>query len=553
MKYFRFGREIQLLGKNLERLEKIVRNAEYQREDACVDVTAGPVNSLPEVIGDFRQTLKDCEKLLSDHTRFRRSPANFVDNVAWHSSTERAVNSLRQRVQFHMLKISFILKPLEVHLLSNIHHELQLIKKDVAALRAIFDWDTAQIGHTANTRAQDTKFVVPVELADHFANAAAVLNKASYFPQDGFPIKEGFGAAVVHFSRSTRGVMPSPGLAQDLSEEERYLNLIKTKWIVDRLKENALLQSHGLESSWSNYVTELEQEVHNELCRLNESNFRAPSLESIIRLPDSCFSIWIDEEANLRRVALTDHRPSEEKILELPLEDPYTNNKATLMVFRNTETSFRLVTAFKDDKNDFSNCQESVDVNTNITRLIPRFAAPTATTTTTNNNILICSNSRDAKWYSLRNIDHLAQIQRALTGYRVSHDVSTVSWHIEFNKFCKPGISGKARVQLWQLKPLPKISPPLSPGSISEVDSSSSSSLNPYASLGVPNLKRFWTSGTLQPSATNVASPITSTRGNGVALKHPEPPALLMFTQFEGKHTFLHVQRTRSKPYGCTS
>lgn len=60
---------------------------------------------MSQAIGDFRKTIADCEKLLSDNERFQRDSAGFVDNVVWHLSTQRDVEILRERIHFHGTKV----------------------------------------------------------------------------------------------------------------------------------------------------------------------------------------------------------------------------------------------------------------------------------------------------------------------------------------------------------------------------------------------------------------------------------------------------------------
>lgn len=62
-----------------------------------------------QAVGHFQKTLAECEKLLGDHERFRRDAAGFVDNVVWHVSTQRDVDLLKERVQFHATKVSKLL------------------------------------------------------------------------------------------------------------------------------------------------------------------------------------------------------------------------------------------------------------------------------------------------------------------------------------------------------------------------------------------------------------------------------------------------------------
>lgn len=118
--YLRFGREIESFSDNLKQLEAVVNQTNRQRprrtwrnpDDEC-RLALQPVS---QAVGDFRKTLEECEKLLNDHERFRRDEAGFVDNVVWHLSTQRDVDILRERVQFHTTKVrsqpSIILLPI---------------------------------------------------------------------------------------------------------------------------------------------------------------------------------------------------------------------------------------------------------------------------------------------------------------------------------------------------------------------------------------------------------------------------------------------------------
>lgn len=499
------------------------------------------MNVLSEVTGDFRRTLRDCDLLLKDNSKFQRSAANFVDNVAWHSSTERDVSSLRERLHFHMIKVNFIAKPFEIQLLLGIRHELQLLRKEVADLRAVLDWDPAQARYPTNSDTHEKCFVVPQNLSDRFRNALVAKDPDFSKVRDGMPLKEGFDALAHHFAGSTVDFIPSPGLRQDVPEEQ-YLNLVKSRWIIERLKESTLFRSSGPESLWAAYMRELEDRVKDQLVRFDEGGLLRPPLNILSRLPDECFSIWVDEESSPRPAALTEHRPSEEKILELELQSQYSTHRSTLIIFRRSDIALRLVTATKDDQNDTFRSEESMDVNMIQTGLVPAFAA-SHDTSTVNDNVLLCNQGHDTKYYNLPKPGDIAKFQRALTGFRVSHDMSNISWHIEFHKFSKSGISGMARLQFWQLKPLSKIEQPKHTEPVER--SSSSSGATPHSPLGSSNLRRFWTSSTAQLPGSSIVSPVNGSRGDGIAgiaLTRPEVPVLIFFTMCEEKYAFLHLQ-----------
>ena len=123
LKYLRFGREIQSLGRSLKQLEEITDNARRDRitrrswseerteED---DIYRTQLQPLSEMTGDFQETLEECNTLLNNHKHFRRNTANFIENVIWHTTVERDVLILTERLQFHVTKVLFILKPLEM-------------------------------------------------------------------------------------------------------------------------------------------------------------------------------------------------------------------------------------------------------------------------------------------------------------------------------------------------------------------------------------------------------------------------------------------------------
>lgn len=527
-------------------MNAIVTNANDQRprktwqHDDNERVTAGVVKSLSEVTGDFKQTLLDCQTLLSDNSKFQRSPANFVENVAWHSSTERDVNSLRERVHLQMVKVNFIAKPFEIQLLLGIRRELQQLRKEVAAIRTLLDWDPAQTRDPVNPTNHELCFLVPDILSERFRKALAAKDPESSRVGDGMPLKEGFDALVYHFARSTVDFKPSPGTGQDVPDEQ-YLNLLKSRWIIERLKESTYFLSLSPDSLWGEYMRELEDGLRNELVRFQEGGLPPTPLNMLSGLPDHCFSIWLDDASPPRPAALNEHRPSEEKILELALQSGYSTHPSTLTIFRKSDTVLRLVSATKDSQNESYHCEESVDVNMVQTSLIPIFAA-SQDNSKVNNNVLLCNQGQETKSYNLRNLADVAVFQRALTGFRVSHDMSNISWHIEFDKLRLSGISGKARLQFWHLKALPKMQQ--SQDTESSEGSSSSSNPTPGSPAGSIDLRRFWTSGTTPLAGSSIACPVNGSRGNGIALTHPELPVLILFTKWEGHYAFLHIQCT---------
>ena len=479
----------------------------------------------------------DCDALLKDNTKFRRSPANFVDNVVWHASTERVVNDLRKRLHVHMTKVSLITKPLEMKLLFDIHHQQQQLTMQMAAIRSVLPPDPGRENCPMNTHTQESSFQVPEELSERFWEASVAKDRDLSQVRDGLPLMEGLDALVYHFARSTENFVPSSGLGREVPEEQ-YLNLIKSRWIIDRLKENAQFLSREPNSLWAECIRELEHKVGTQFVRFQQDGLLQPPLDALTRLPANHFCIWVDEEPSPRPADLTEQRPSEEKILELPLQSIHRSHQSTLTVYRKNDTNLRLVSATIDDQNDDFLQQESMDVDMNQTGLVPVFASSHGNSTV-DSIVLLCNQGQDTKSYNFREPADIAQFQRALTGFRVSHEMLNISWHIEFDQFSKSGESGTARLQLWQLKPLPTLQQ--SQDTDSAEGSGSSVDRNPLSPVDSLNLRRFWTSSTTLP-ATSIACPVNGSRGAGIALTSPKPPVLIIFTMCSDRYAIIHLQ-----------
>ena len=523
------------------------------------------LGTLLEITGDFKQTLLDCDDLLSYILKLRSAAS-----VKLHISTER-VAKLGQRVNLHLTKLNFIAKPFELQLLLGIRRELQQAKNDVAALKGLLIPDTAQSIHTTSHKSHGGRFPIPPGVAKHFERALASKSDSVHV-QDHLPLKEGFDALVFQLASSTVKFKPSPGPGQNIPEETQFVNLLKSAWIMEKLKGSDYLQSAGPESLWADYTRELENQISDQLSRFDSGELEPPKHHVILGLSNDCFSVWVPEEPMPRPAVLPEQRPPEEKILELALAGPYESRRSILTVFRKSDVAFRLVSTTKDEQNKDFHREESLDVNMDSTRFIPAFAT-SHDGDPRNNKVLLCnSRGQGLEWYHFQDSSAVAEFQRALTGYRVSHDMSNISWNMNYRK----GMFGKARLQFWHLKPLKNLASPVdgtnmagsgfsvgaNPQSVDGttlVGSDSSVRVGPQSVdgttlVGSDSSVRLGlqspTSNTLQLSGSTIAAAMTGSRKDGLDVTGPEPPVLVIFTKCESKYTIFHIRSTFD---GCSS
>ncbi|KAL2038376.1 hypothetical protein N7G274_009027 [Stereocaulon virgatum] len=543
IRYASFGKQIKLLEDSLRTLESVVANADKQLQlprrpwhnDA--DRFGPSVEVLSEVAGDFKKTLEECDALLKDHSKFQYSQAGFIENVIWWSSVEGDVNNLKERVRFHMMKLTFVAKPFEIQLLLGIKHELQELRKDVNEIKTILV--NGLQNRDTSSSAYLQSFQVPDELARRFADSLQLNAPPSFQIQGELPLKDIFDALVYHFADSTIEFNPRPEMRQRAPDEPQYLNLVKARWIADVIKGSDTFQLAGPDSLWADYLKELEDDIKGQFRRFDTGQLVPPSPDRIALLPDSSFSIWVAEAPPVRPPDLAEPRPLEEKILELALPGTFGTRQSTVTVFRKSESKIRLVKTTKDDQNQYFHHEVETPLNIDSDRLIPTYATPSDPSTATNNVMLCNVQGQDPIWYSLKDAADVLHFQRALTGFRVSHHILNISWSIEGSS--KPSKSGKGSVQFWHLKPFQ----PIGEDGERTLDTSSMSTRSPQSPTPSGALTRNSTglsATTTLFSTGSIASTVNGPRGDGTALLCPEVPRIVIFTSCEGMYTFLQFK-----------
>ena len=417
---------------------------------------------------------------MRNHARLQRGRPNCFDNFGWWTSVERDVNNLRERVKFHITKVAFIAKPFETQLLLGIRRDVQQLRRDVAHLTGIVTNGVDPTG-SSNLSYLDS-ITLPDNILTRFTTAFNIKRPACFEEKSDWPLKEAFDALVFHFSKSTIEFNSRPELGQNIPEGPQYVNLLKCTWIMSQLKASSYFEDAGSESLWADYMRGLEDEIIIQFRRFDAKQLIAPPQDVISILPDSYYSIWVNEGPSPRSLDMAEQRPLEEKILELSLPQSYGTRQSSLTVFRKSDTEFRLVTTAKRTDNPLFSYAEGIHVDMTSTRLIPSYATPNENSSVTNNLVLCNDRGQSPEWLSLSDPTGVASVRRALMGYRIHHDMSNFSWCI--NGSSDEGDWGEGRLQLWQRKPLPVIPPDVGDQSINGKNASASTLRLPQLDLG---------------------------------------------------------------------
>ena len=503
-------------------MQDVVKRSEelFPRLEWNSDATSfGTADLWSQLTGDFYQTLQECGSLLNRYHYLRNGRTNVAYNFRWWRSAESDVDNLMAKLKFHIAKVEFYAKPSEFNSIVRNGSQIQQLRRQVANLEQIM------INGTGSTPTLWATFLSD-ELKAKF-DSEFNKNRPVWLVQGSeWPLKDGLAALDFHFARSTVKFNPTQeyGKIPSLSQ---YLHLVKSIWILQQIKRSDRFQAACPESFWAGYMS-LEDALRAQLHRFGAGELDKPSAQDLLGLDDCFYSIDKSEQTNSDMLEVRNAGPLEEKILEIDLPSDASNRRSALLVFRENEADFRLVISTKQADTLMAQHDQEVEVNMDRNWLVPAYSNPVRGPSPRNNILLFDANGRKSKEFTFLNPMDVRKFQRALTGYRIHHDMPVTRWCINGSK--QEGDSGEGILQLWQFKPLPPMSV-ANPSEVSDTNSSVGSPRSPAVS------------GTNLTSQGSIMSHIQGSRRGSTEFSKPELPVLLIFTQCNHKYSFLHLTR----------
>jgi hypothetical protein len=293
---------------------------------------------------------------------------SFFTNGLWHLSTQPIVDSLRDRIQFHMTKMLFITEPLKSGLLKDIASDIEIIRGKVEELHAV-----QILGVSPN----DLRLPpIPQSLKKRFQDAFVSNPLTAFADESKGTIEPTFEALYQHFLESTWSYQ---GPTYGMQTIEQYLNLVKAQYLLERLKNDSGLSGRYY---YERSVTRIEQLIKAQFRRNDITRYDAEELGG---LDAKSFGIWTSRDQSESSVLESgvDSGVPEEKIVELSLPPEAGMRRQDLIVFRQSDLEFRLVkssvpTAATDRLRELE-----YPINVRHYRYIPWYANPTNRTPST--------------------------------------------------------------------------------------------------------------------------------------------------------------------------
>ncbi|KAK5059855.1 hypothetical protein LTR84_009738 [Exophiala bonariae] len=450
VRYRNFVSEIQGFRELLKKLLKSLNDAAQRYNDggllqrAAYDPLSEDFDAeRRQMIGNFNDTLEECQTLLNNNKKLLSKPNNFLDNVMWNlNQQDQKIDDLRKRIHLHSTKIKLVIDRLSINLLTDIdskvddlldisERNINLSKDIQIELRKFYtSWLGVLAGHEPlNALGPEDTHVASAQIREKFEKTLGVNAPASMITND-IPLKEGFDVMLVHFEQSSEGTDQTP---------EKYLILLKTRWMLSQIKSSRGFQSACAGYYYKRAIGQVEQAV---LLRVKGMEIIAYDDETLASLPEHAFMIWEppkqEENPHLDPTVV---RANEQEVIRLQLASTGTPDAVT--IFRQSFNSFRIVMETTTQEGKSVILPQTV--YTHEDRLIPRYALPTMKKECF--EIAIFSRNEETL-YRFNSMEDLFAFQTALTGYDVSH--SQVKITCQFSKGSASALDCTGQIQLWQ-------------------------------------------------------------------------------------------------------
>jgi hypothetical protein len=478
-----------------------------------------------DLIGDFRKTLDDCEKLLAENSKYGKHGDGLLMTGKWYGvGLEARSVALRSRLQFHCTKTTFVLEPLKIEMQQTANANVEtLIRQNRRILSGLGIEPTGVPG-------------VPSKLAKRYE--ARAQNERPFESVEPFPRKHTINALLHHFSQSTINVSN-----YQRPSSEQFNSLLKTRWLFDKIYKGVDYQQMGASLSRA-LVSSVGEKLVAQYDRYEELELE---VESIMTLDDEHFNVWVIEDIKPPSPSATEERGGEEKILELSLAKNGAESGQTLHVFRQTNTQLRLV------ETPISESGIKQVVSIHHFKCVPWYAVPNEPASA--NSLQICPNPvYEGDFIDMASKENVFALQRAFTNYKVMYSFTQVKWVLQRDRLHHKTLEGPkddwSGIQIWQWDPLERWMPPSTLSGPSE-SRLSGVSLERRASTLAGDFV-----STLPTKAASIISQGVK-GGEVVASMPPKVPAIIIFTKSDGKLSFvylplepgIHINRQRCACY----
>jgi hypothetical protein len=375
---------------------------------------------------------------LKTNTAFERDGAGVVKRILWSTLVADDIEELRNRIQFHNIRLSALLTPFKLTLSTKLHEDIRRMHQDMRTgfqdMHTGLDEIIARLDRLLgvppdnncgeNARAgQDVPAVlpqVPAWLRASFAHAAQ-----SQAVQVNEQIR--ISSLIGHFANGTSKFRSAAGHDPTAPELSRYISLWKAVWIAHQLRSEI---SSG--TTVGSELTEFALKEHEKLLLGELQRFEParndlllPDEQEVENLPISEYTVWIFEPSKPRQ-RLLDPNPDEFRVFEGPLVDPSDTEIQHVVLYasRPQKNILRVVTTSMSKFGNAPENHQETWVDVTEARLFPTYAQPNATVF--NLQLRTSPHSTSDKVFSFHSLKELHAFQQCFTSFYVKLDIPDI-------------------------------------------------------------------------------------------------------------------------------
>ncbi|OAP58287.1 hypothetical protein AYL99_07377 [Fonsecaea erecta] len=407
--YLDFGKDILLLRDGLDAIVESVEHVDRQGRPHGAVEHAHDLASFHTIVGDFKETLKRCEKLIRKNGHFSRDGSGFVHNVQWNSGLGKHVEYLGRRVAFHCSKINLILIPLKIKMYTDIRREIATVHEDI-----IFHFE-----HIIRALDIDTNgdlLPVPSLLEERF--------RRSVTRSVPFPIEKGIDALALHLGNSTQKFVRQPPLLVR-PDPCQYINLMKSVWLVQQLQRDPEFGARCLDVLWGAYFRQLQRRVIHECRRFCAGDWPlvAPDDQQILQEADDKFDIWVHFDEVDDFDDLTEPNGMETRVFRTTLPDD-AGRAQQIAVLRVNTNRIRLVRTLTRGSD---RAIENYEIDSQRVLLLPFYSFPEASADAISLGWKAQASDYQSRALTFRRLGDLHRLQEAITNFGVVADQAGVA------------------------------------------------------------------------------------------------------------------------------
>ena len=248
LRYAEFKKDITDLERRLHQFRATFETALDHTQDADTSKREADV-----LIGDFKSTLQQCQKLLRKYAKFDQGTPTILDNAFWHASAQLRVDELRARIQSHTYMIGLIVETTQ----------LQISSKTLENTEFIIQLLTQPQSFVRNTPLPD----IPSRVDARFRDAVKRGPSFESLDTAHIPLKEGINALSLQYRQSTAQSANSEGPRT----VEQYLSLLKAHWLWKTLSMSKEFDALRPGHLYHRLLMQLEQGIAKQYARDGKS------------------------------------------------------------------------------------------------------------------------------------------------------------------------------------------------------------------------------------------------------------------------------------------